>query len=67
MRQTAPLAVLGEREFPRQKSTGCAEYDLKLVDHEGDECVVEDINLCLQDAHWDLTDREWSSCSGFAK
>ncbi len=45
----------------------CEEYDLKLIDHEGDECVVEDIDLCLQDASWNLTDHELSKCSGFKK
>jgi hypothetical protein len=45
----------------------CEAYDLKLIDHEGDECVVHDIDLCLQDAHWHLTDHELSTCTGFHK
>ena len=45
----------------------CEAYDLKLIDHEGDECVVHDIDLCLQDAHWHLTDGELATCTGFHK
>ena len=45
----------------------CENYDLKLIDHEGDECVVEDVNLCLEDAHWRITDHELSACTGFHK
>lgn len=45
----------------------CSDYDLKLVDHEGDTCVVEDIDLCLQDAHWEVTDGQLAACSGFSK
>jgi hypothetical protein len=59
--------VLESHETVLLAGLECEEYDLKIVDHEGDECVVEDINLCLQDAHWQLTDHELASCTGFAK
>lgn len=45
----------------------CDEYDLKLVDDEGDTCIVEDVDLCQQDAHWEVTNKELASCSGFGK
>jgi hypothetical protein len=59
--------VLESNETVMLAGLECEDYDLKLVDHEGDECVVEDINLCLQDAHWQITDHELANCAGFAK
>lgn len=45
----------------------CDEYDFKLVDEEGDVCIVEDVDLCQEDLHWEITDRELANCSGWAK
>lgn len=59
--------VLNPHEVALLSGLDCTEYDLRLVDHEGDECVVEDIDLCLQDAHWHLTDNALAACSGFSK
>lgn len=59
--------VLESHEVITLAGLDCEEYDLKLVDHEGDTCVIEDIDLCLQDAHWALTDGQLSACSGFSK
>jgi hypothetical protein len=59
--------VLETHETVTLAGLECEQYDIKVVDHEGDECVVEDIDLCLQDAHWHLTDHELSVCSGFKK
>lgn len=57
--------------FPKEEVTltglNCDEYDLKLVDDEGDICVVEDIDLCQEDAHWEISNRDLAACSGFAK
>ena len=30
-------------------------------------CIVEDIDLCQQDAHWEITNKELAACSGFGK
>lgn len=59
--------VLEHAETITLAGLDCEEYDLKLIDHEGDECVVEDIDLCLQDASWSLTDRALAACTGFRK
>ena len=59
--------VLDPHETITLAGLDCEQYDLKLVDHEGDECTVEDIDLCLEDAHWHLTDSQLSACSGFSK
>lgn len=43
----------------------CSSYDVKLVDEDGDECVVEDIDLCGNDAVWTLTSDALLQCQGF--
>ncbi len=59
--------VLESREVITVAGLDCAHYDLKFIDHEGDTCIVEDIDLCLQDAHWELTDGQLAACTGFSK
>src|SRR5438876_703879 len=45
----------------------CDEYDIKLVDDEGDECVVENVSLCKGDNVWKITNNELSKCTGYHK
>lgn len=45
----------------------CDDYDIKLVDDEGDECVVEDVELCKSDNIWKVTNRELEKCTGWGK
>jgi hypothetical protein len=39
----------------------CDSYDIRLVDEEGDECLVYDVNLC-DDVIWRITDKMLLSC-----
>jgi hypothetical protein len=43
----------------------CGEYDIKIVDEDGDECVVEGIVMCKDHTHWDLTNNELGNCQGW--
>jgi hypothetical protein len=43
----------------------CGEYDIKLVDEDGDACVVEGIVMCKDHTHWDLTNKELANCEGW--
>jgi hypothetical protein len=43
----------------------CGEYDIKLVDEDGDACVVEGIVMCKDHTHWDLTNKELAKCEGW--
>ena len=40
----------------------CDDYDIKLVDEDGDECVVEEVNLCGDDTVWKITDKLLLKC-----
>ena len=43
----------------------CGEYDIKLIDEDGDACVVEGIVMCKDHTHWDLTNSELAKCEGW--
>jgi hypothetical protein len=40
----------------------CDTWDVKLVDEDGDECVVEEVDLCREDATWKLTNQDLLKC-----
>lgn len=42
----------------------CDDYDIKVVDEDGDECVIEQVNLCGDSTYWKITDKELLSCEG---
>jgi hypothetical protein len=44
----------------------CNDYDLRLVDDEGEECVLERIELCFQDEDWVLDDTALALCTIFS-
>lgn len=45
----------------------CTEYDIKVIDEEGDACVIEDVDFCLEDLGWEITNRVLQNCSGWTK
>ena len=42
----------------------CDEYDVKVVDEDGDECVIEAVKLC-SDHYWKITDEDLLECEGY--
>ena len=40
----------------------CDEYDIKLVDEEGDECVVGAVDICGKGEEWVLTSNDLLEC-----
>lgn len=40
----------------------CNKYDIKIVDEDGDECVVAAVSLCDDSAVWNLTDDRLLKC-----
>jgi len=41
----------------------CAKYDLRLVDDENVECIIQDIDLCFNDEDWTLNDTVLAVCA----
>jgi hypothetical protein len=61
---------LGERiihsgESFTLKNIPCGEYDIKVVDDDGDECVIEGVTMCRDHTHWDVTNKELLKCEGW--
>ena len=40
----------------------CDVYDIRIVDDEGDECVLSSVDLCLDNAVWRIDDTELAAC-----
>jgi hypothetical protein len=40
----------------------CDAYDVKLVDEDGDECIVNAIALCADKGKWVITDEPLLAC-----
>ena len=43
----------------------CDTYDVKLVDEDGDECVVPEVDICGGDDDWVITDEDLLDCEGY--
>jgi hypothetical protein len=57
--------VLESGQAVKFEGIECNKYDLRLIDEDGDECVVQDIDLCLEDAQWELTNDNLLACQGW--
>jgi hypothetical protein len=40
----------------------CNTWDLRLVDEEEDECIVEAVDLCKDNATWTITNKTLAAC-----
>ncbi len=40
----------------------CDAYDIRLVDEDGDECVVGGVPLCADSDTWDITNDDLLTC-----
>ena len=46
-------------------SIPCGHYDIKVVDEDGDDCIIEDVIMCKDHTHWDVTNKELANCEGW--
>ena len=40
----------------------CDTYDVRVVDEDDDECILDSVDLCLDDATWQIDDAELVGC-----
>ena len=40
----------------------CGVYDIRIVDEDDDECILESVDLCLDQATWSIDDDELIDC-----
>ena len=41
----------------------CDDYDIRMIDEDLDECVLDAIELCWEDAVWTFDDTDLALCS----
>jgi hypothetical protein len=59
--------VLESGESYTLHSIPCDKYDIKLIDNDGDACVVAGITMCKDHTHWNLTNDDLLKCEGFGR
>jgi len=54
--------ALESGEFFALTDVDCGRYDVRLVDEDGGDCVIEGVDLCGKRETWQITDDELLSC-----
>jgi hypothetical protein len=54
--------VLEKGESITLRNLACNHYDIRVVDEDGDECVMENEELCGDNAFWKITDKKLLAC-----
>lgn len=54
--------VLAKRDSITVTDIDCGDYDIRVVDEDRDECVIEEVSLCGDDSYWKITDKELLEC-----
>lgn len=54
--------VLKKGESITLTDIDCDKYDIRVVDEDGDECVIEDVSLCGDHSYWKITDKALLDC-----
>lgn len=60
--QLGPTTVIGTGERHTINRIPCDTYDVKLVDEDGDECVLGGVALCADSDTWVVTDEDLLAC-----
>jgi hypothetical protein len=60
--QLGPTTVIGTGERYTINRIPCDTYDVKLIDEDGDECVVGGVALCADSDTWVITDEDLLAC-----
>ena len=54
--------VIGTDESFQLSQIPCDSYDVKLIDEDDDECVVEDVDICGGSESWVITNKILLAC-----
>jgi hypothetical protein len=60
--QLGPTTIIGTGERYTINRIPCDTYDVKLVDEDGDECVVGGVALCAGNDTWVITNEDLLAC-----
>lgn len=56
--------IIGTGESFTITDIPCDAYDLKLVDEDGDQCIIMDVDLCNDDSEWVIDQSVLANCGG---
>jgi hypothetical protein len=54
--------IIGNGESFTLTDIPCDAYDLKLVDEDGDQCIITDIDICNEDLVWTIDQSVLANC-----
>lgn len=54
--------VIGTGDTFQLHGIPCDDYDVRLVDEDGDACVVGGVTLCADADAWEITDEDLLAC-----
>ena len=60
-------AVIANGEQFTLTGVPCDAYDVKVVDEDGDECIINAVPLCVDDDAWEVTDDVLLGCQAASK
>lgn len=58
-------SILGKGDSITITDIPCDLYDVKVVDEDGDECIIEAVDLCGDRSYWKITDKDLLECEGY--
>lgn len=54
--------TIGHGETFTLTGVPCAAYDVRVIDEDGDECILEDVGLCATKDTWVINDQDLLGC-----
>ena len=57
--------ILAKGESLTLTDIECDTYDIQVVDEDGDECVIEEVEFCGDHSFWKITDKDLLECEGY--
>lgn len=64
--QLGDAVIANGQEFTLN-NVPCDAYDVKVVDEDGDECVINAVALCVDSDKWTVTDDDLLGCQAATK
>ncbi|MBA3455715.1 MAG: hypothetical protein H0T42_21650 [Deltaproteobacteria bacterium] len=55
--------VLNPGEVFEVSGIACDTYDIRVIDEDGDMCIVQSVDLCLENAVWQIDNLELAACT----
>lgn len=54
--------VVGKGESFKLTDIPCDSYDVRLIDEDDDECIVEEVDICGGNDRWEITSKDLLKC-----